>query len=51
MTRTHMYRSRKKSKLFENAKSELVNAGAKERAKHWVAVSVRGDMARVTSIP
>lgn len=34
MTRTHMYRSKKKSKLFEYAKSELVKAGAKERAKH-----------------
>ena len=34
MTRTHMYRRRMKSKVFENAKSELVKAGAKERAKH-----------------
>lgn len=42
MTRTHMYRSRKRSKLFENAKSELVNAGAKERAKHWVGWVSRG---------
>ena len=34
MTRTHMYRRRMKSKVFENAKSELEKAGAKERAKH-----------------
>ena len=37
MTSTHMYRRRMKSKLFENAKSELVKAGAKDRAKHCVA--------------